>query len=98
MTNTPENKPIVKGEFVVTNDRGLHTRPSTELVRCASKFLSKIFLTYQKQTVNAKSLLSVLILAAVRGAKIKIRAEGEDAKEAVEAIIKLASENFHSDY
>lgn len=98
MTNSPQKKHIVKGKFVVGNDRGLHTRPSTELVKCASAFDSKILLYYQKYTVNAKSLLGILMLAAEKGARIKIEAEGLDAEEAVDAIIKLAKNNFYIKY
>ena len=99
MTNRSFRKHIVvKGKFVVSNDRGLHTRPSTELVKCASSFKSQVFLTYHKLAVNAKSLLGVLMLAATKGAKISIEAEGEDAEQAVESIINLAKNNFYIKY
>lgn len=98
MTNTFVKKCVVKGKFVVSNDRGLHTRPSTELVKCASSFKSQVYLVYQKQYVNAKSLLGILMLAATRGAKIVIEAEGEDAEEAVQSIVTLAKNNFYMNY
>ena len=84
--------------FVVLNDRGLHTRPSTEIVKCANQFSSDIQLVYQKNTVNAKSLLGILMLAANKGAKIQIVAEGDDAEEAVNAIVELSKKNFNIDY
>ena len=84
--------------MIILNDKGLHTRPSTELVKCASQYQSMITLTYKKSEVNAKSLLGLLMLAAEKGAKIKIEAEGEDAKEAVEAVLKLAKLQFYMDY
>lgn len=83
---------------MILNDKGLHTRPATELVKCASAYKSQIFLIYQGLNVNAKSLLGILMLAATRGAKIEIEAEGADAVEAVEAIIKLASIKFNIQY
>lgn len=98
MTNLPIKKRTAKGKFVVGNDRGLHTRPSTELVKCASCFQSKVCLVYQKQSVNAKSLLGILMLAATKGAKIGIEAEGEDAEEAVQSIMTLAKNNFYIKY
>ncbi|MFI0435009.1 MAG: HPr family phosphocarrier protein [Parachlamydiaceae bacterium] len=98
MTNIPIKKKTSKGRFVVANDRGLHTRPSTELVKCANSFQSIVSLVYQKQSVNAKSLLGVLMLAASRGARIGVEAEGEDAEQAVESIISLAKNNFHLPY
>jgi phosphocarrier protein len=88
----------VKKFFVVINEKGLHTRPSTELVRCASNFKADINLTYQDLTVNAKSLLGILMLAAAKGAKIQIEADGTDANEAVGAILKLAQNKFNINY
>ncbi|MCB1072236.1 MAG: HPr family phosphocarrier protein [Chlamydiales bacterium] len=93
-----ESKNKLKKSFIILNDKGLHTRPATELVKCASVFKSQIFLIYQGLNVNAKSLLGILMLAATRGAKIEIEAEGIDAEDAVTAIIKLASAKFNIQY
>lgn len=91
-------KDRAKGIFTVANDRGLHTRPCTELVKYASNFKSMINLTYRKQEVNAKSLLGVLTLAAEKGAKIHVEAFGVDAQEAVDSILALAKNNFNIKY
>lgn len=98
MKNKNEQSNLARGIFVVNNDKGLHTRPSTELVRCASSFKSNVRLTYQKECVNAKSLLGILMLAANRGSKITIEAVGEDAELAVNAIIELAQNKFNIRY
>ena len=87
-----------KDYFVVVNEKGLHTRPSTELVKCATSFKSQVTLRYQNYIVNAKSLLGILMLAATRGAKISVEAEGEDAEEAVKSIIQLARNKFNIKY
>jgi len=87
-----------KNYFIVMNERGLHTRPSTELVKCASTFRSQVTLLYQDINVNAKSLLGILMLAATRGSKIHVIAEGEDAEEAVDAILRLARNKFNIKY
>jgi phosphocarrier protein HPr len=87
-----------QGVFVVLNEKGLHTRPSTELVRCAASFKSQVTLIYQNLTVNGKSLLGILMLAASRGSRIKIEAEGEDAEEAVASILALARNKFNIKY
>jgi phosphocarrier protein HPr len=84
--------------FIVINEKGLHTRPSTELVKCASSFKSRISLQYQDLSVNAKSLLGILMLAAARGAKITVEAIGDDAKEAVKSILELATNKFYIKY
>ena len=87
-----------KGSFIVVNEKGLHTRPSTELVKCASSFKSQITLIYQEFTVNAKSLLGILMLAAARGAKIHIEAVGEDSEAAIASILYLARNKFNIKY
>jgi phosphocarrier protein HPr len=88
----------VRDTFIVLNEKGLHTRPATELVKCASNFKSQITLHYQELSVNAKSLLGILMLAAARGARIRIEAEGDDAEDVVLALIKLAKNKFHMNY
>ena len=88
----------LKDILTIMNDKGLHTRPATELVRCASSFKSTITLSYQDLVVNAKSLLGILMLAAARGAKIHIEAEGDDAEEAVTALLNLAKGKFNISY
>ncbi|HRD55281.1 MAG TPA: HPr family phosphocarrier protein [Parachlamydiaceae bacterium] len=87
-----------QGSFTILNDRGLHCRPSTEIVKCAASFKSDIFLNHRKNRVNAKSLFGILTLAAPKGSKIKIEATGVDAEEAVAALIDLASESFKISY
>jgi phosphocarrier protein HPr len=87
-----------KDSFIVVNEKGLHTRPSTELVKCAATFKSQVMLIYQNYTVNAKSLLGILMLAASRGAKIQVVAEGEDAEAAVKSILNLARHKFNIKY
>ena len=87
-----------KGVMVILNDRGLHTRPATELVKCASSFKSRIMLRSHDMEVNGKSLLGLLTLTATKGTKIRIEAEGLDAEEAVAAILDLAKNQFNIRY
>lgn len=98
MIKTMAKKDKVKGVFTVINDRGLHTRPSTEIVKCATSFKSEVRLVYQKNQVNAKSILGVLMLAAAKGAKIQVEAMGDDAEEAVSSLLSLAYNNFNIHY
>lgn len=88
----------VEASFIVRNRKGMHTRPSTELVKCAAGFKSHIRLRYQKNTVNAKSLLGILMLAIPYGARVWIEAEGPDAQACVAALTHLASIQFHMHY
>ena len=70
----------------------------SELVKCSSSFNSKIKLFYKNNIVNAKSLLGILMLAAGKGAKIKIEAVGEDAHHAIDSIMNLAKNKFNIKY
>lgn len=92
------NKEQVSSTFSILNDKGLHTRPATEIVKCVSKYRCNITLKYQDLAVNAKSLLGILMLAAARGAKIRVEAEGEDAQDAVDALLNLANSKFNIEY
>lgn len=87
-----------KGIFIVLNDKGLHTRPITELVKCAATFGAQIHLSYRNYVVNAKSILGILMLAAERGSKIAVEAVGDDAEKAIDAILKLAQNKFNIKY
>lgn len=84
--------------FIILNDKGLHTRPATELVKCATLFRADINLSYQNLVVNAKSLLGILTLAAPRGARIVIEAIGEDAEKAIAQLQELARNKFYIHY
>lgn len=88
----------VRSIFTVKNNKGIHTRPATEIVKCAAKFKSDIFLTYKRMEVNAKSILGILCLAAGRGSRIAISACGPDAEEAVDALLDLAGREFNMEY
>lgn len=87
-----------KDTFVVLNEKGLHTRPSTELVKCAANFSAEVNLSYRNYVVNAKSILGILMLAAEKGARVAVEAVGEDADRAVTAILKLAKNRFNVKY
>ena len=91
-------KTCVRGYFIVINDKGLHTRPSTELVKCATSFKAQVNLIFQDLVVNAKSLLGILTLAAAKGSRIAVEAKGEDAEIAVHTILELAENKFYIHY
>ncbi len=88
----------IKKSFVVKNDKGLHTRPATEIVKCLAKFKSNVTLQYGELTVNGKTLLGIMMLAAECGATVKVEAVGEDAKECLKTLLELADQKFHMQY
>lgn len=80
--------------FTVVNRLGLHARPSARLVQTANRFQAEVFLRHGDHEVNGKSIMGVLMLAAGQGSRIRVRVEGEDAKEAMEAIRALFARGF----
>lgn len=75
-----------KREFKVIAETGIHARPATLLVQAASKFISDINLEYSGKSVNLKSIMGVMSLGVGQGSEISISAEGDDEKEAIDAI------------
>lgn len=75
-----------KREFKVIVETGIHARPATLLVQAASKFSSDINLEYSGKSVNLKSIMGVMSLGVGQGSEISISAEGDDEKEAIDAI------------
>jgi phosphocarrier protein len=73
----------------------VHARPAAEFVKIASRFKAAIEVRRDAMTVNGKSIMGVMMLAAERGATIVIRADGEDAEAAVEALCGLVAAGFN---
>lgn len=87
---------MLKGKVAIINRLGLHARAAAQLVRLASGFQSKIKLIRADNSViaEAKSILSVLTLAASKGVELEIEVEGEDEKQAFEAIQDIFKNGF----
>ncbi len=84
-------------EVEIVNKLGLHARASAKLTQLASGFQSEIWLTRNGRRVNAKSIMGVMMLAAGKGAKIGIEADGSDADTALQSMLKLIAEKFGED-
>lgn len=78
----------------IINDLGLHTRPATLIVQLLQSTKSDVFFTYKKETINAKSILSILILAAPKDASIRIDVKGEDAQATMDRLIESFENGF----
>lgn len=78
----------------VKNKQGLHTRPATTIVKLLQSSKSDVRFTCKKETINAKSILSILMLAAARNSLITISIEGEDAKDTMERLIAAFDTQF----
>ena len=84
----------VTREVVVTNRAGIHTRPASMLVRAAAKFKSDFYIQKDGYSINGKSIIGVMTLAAEQGARLTLVFEGEDAAEAADAIEALFDDGF----
>ena len=88
---------MTEKKIQVINRLGIHARPAAMVVQMASKFKSEIRLVKDEYEVNAKSIMSVMMLAAEKGSFIIIKSWGEDEAVAVEEIAKLFEEKFGED-
>lgn len=76
----------ISRDFTITNKLGLHARASATLVKVATQYKSEVTLTKGDQSVNAKSILGLMTLAAARGTSIRITCAGEDQDAAMAAV------------
>jgi len=81
-------------ELEIVNKLGLHARASAKLTQTASRFAAEIWLSRNGRRVNAKSIMGVMMLAAAKGAKVLLEAEGDDAEAALAAITELVADRF----
>jgi phosphocarrier protein len=84
----------VKKEMVVANKLGIHARPAAMFVRTANQFDCEVFVEKDGETVNGKSIMGLMMLAAGPGCKIRIQADGQDAVQAVHEIEALLQRKF----
>jgi len=81
-------------EVIIANEHGLHARPAGKLAQQAQTFAASISLVHEDREVDAKSILDILTLAAGPGNVVEIRASGDDAEAAVEALVQLFKSKF----
>lgn len=78
----------------IRNKMGLHTRPATTIVKLLQNVKSDVTFTYRDDTINAKSILSILMLAATKNSKITITVEGEDAEQVMQSLVSAFENEF----
>jgi phosphocarrier protein HPr len=81
-------------DIEIVNKLGLHARASAKLTQTASSFKSDVFLSRNSRRINAKSIMGVMMLAAAKGATIKLETDGEDEVAAMEALSALIASRF----
>ncbi len=78
----------------IINKRGLHARASAKFVKAASTFDAEVKVSKDGQTVDARSIMGLMMLAAGTGSFIEIEAEGPEAEPAIEALVALINNRF----
>ena len=81
-------------EVEIVNKLGLHARASAKLTQTAGQYPCEIWLERNGRRVNAKSIMGVMMLAAGKGAKLVIQAEGEQSEAALAALVALIAARF----
>ncbi len=85
---------IVRGAFIVKNKLGLHARAAAKLTQVASRFPCDVMVANAGQSVNAKSVMGLLLLCGAKGTELSVEANGERADEAIRAIGELIEARF----
>jgi phosphocarrier protein HPr len=85
---------MIRKDFEICNKLGLHARAAAKLVQCAARFASQIDIERRGQSVNCKSIMGVMMLAASQGTKVTVEAQGADEEDAIMAIGALIRERF----
>ncbi len=81
--------------FTIVNKLGLHARAAAQLVKLAERYVSDVTIGKDDQTVNGKSIMGLMMLAASYGSTIDVEANGSDAEELLDAIGELIANRFN---
>jgi phosphocarrier protein HPr len=82
------------GTFPIVNELGLHARAAIKLAQVAAKFGCEVVVSREGQEANAKSVMGLLLLCGAKGTTITVRAKGDRAEEAVDALGALIADKF----
>lgn len=85
---------MVVATSTIVNKLGLHARPAAMLVSTAARFESEVFFSRDDLRVNGKSIMGVMMLAAEKGATIKIEVEGTDEEATLKALLEVIQSGF----
>ena len=85
---------MISRSATIVNKLGLHARAATRLVNCASTFESQLWIKKGQKTINGKSIMGILTLAASMGTELLIEADGPDQENAIRAICELIDDRF----
>jgi phosphocarrier protein HPr len=95
--SAPDSGQKVEKEITIVNRLGLHARPAAMFVRVATRYRCEIWVAKEGEEINGKSIMGLMMLAAGQGSKLRIRAEGPDAAEALKEIETLVQSRFNEE-
>lgn len=87
--------PMIKTQITIINKLGLHARASAKFVSTASRFQSRIDVTKATQTINGKSIMGVMMLAATQDSELLLAIDGPDEESMTQALVSLINNRFH---
>lgn len=85
---------MVSSQITIQNKLGLHARAATKFASTAGRFGSAIKVTCNGKSIDGKSIMSIMLLAASKGTEIEIQADGRDESDALEALLALINNKF----
>ncbi|HLF67347.1 MAG TPA: HPr family phosphocarrier protein [Gammaproteobacteria bacterium] len=85
---------MISEKIFIINRLGLHARAAAKLVATAGRYQANISVVCKGKTANAKSIMAIMMLAASQNTEVELRAEGEDEKQALSAMIELIQDKF----
>ncbi|PYF82992.1 MULTISPECIES: HPr family phosphocarrier protein [Marinomonas] len=88
---------MLEESIVIINKLGLHARAAGKLIETTTRFSCDITIEKDGRNVDGKSIMAMMMLAAGKGTEIKIKANGEDEQEAINAIVELINNRFGED-
>ena len=86
---------MIKTKVIIINKLGLHARASAKFVSTAARYQSHIDVTKDSQTINGKSIMGVMMLAAKKGSELTLQIEGTDEVAMEAALVELINNRFH---
>ena len=88
---------MLRARAVIKNKRGLHARASAKIVEASARFQSEIHVVKDGNSVNGRSIMGLMMLAAGLGSTIEIAADGPEAQPALDALVELVQGRFDED-
>lgn len=88
---------MIKSDFVINNEAGLHLRPCQEIAKISAKYQSELKIVKDGNEINGKSMMMLMTLAAEKGTKLELTVNGEDEKVFFDELKLLFDNNFYEE-